>query len=38
VLLIMLIVFDSGRWLTATALKFFMHGAAFVVGWMIPAT
>jgi hypothetical protein len=35
VLLITLIVFGSGGRLTATTLKFFMHGAAFIVGWMI---
>jgi len=38
VLLIMLIEFGSDGWLTATTLKFFMHGAAFVVGWVIPVT
>jgi len=34
----MLIEFCSDGWLTVTALKYFMHGAAFVVGWVIPAT
>jgi len=38
VLLIMLIEFGSGGWLTATALEFFKHSASFIVGWMIPAT
>jgi len=37
-LLVILIEFGSDGRLTATALKFFMHGAAFVVGWVNPAT